>query len=121
MSSLLLSGLLFLLTLSSTQLWSLELASSEVATILGGFLHSLLFLFLLIVIGNIEQQFWSEVTLGWFEVVSALLVSMAAAASVHRVCVTTCVLFSCAMLYLLLNVSRSVHQPMKAAPKPKSK
>eukprot|EP00744_Colponema_vietnamica_P035872 GILI01062724.1.p1 GENE.GILI01062724.1~~GILI01062724.1.p1 ORF type:complete len:140 (+),score=30.90 GILI01062724.1:46-420(+) len=113
--SLVLSSLLFLVLLSLIQVTSSPLASSELFTILGGFLCSLLFVFALIAIGNIEQILLGDnTTTGWFEVGFALFMGMTIGASVHRVCVTTCFLFSCGILYLLNNVSASVYNAAPA-------
>jgi len=107
--SLFLSALLFVLTLSVTQLWSGELASTKAMTLVGGALSALAFVFLLIAIGNIEQLIVRDVHLGWFEVSIAELVALVVAGSIHGVSVTTCFFFSAILLFYLTSASRSIH------------
>jgi len=95
------SGFLWVVTLCVLQIYAPKLASTPPLTIAGGFVSSLLFFFGLIFVGNLEQE------TGWIEVVLALIAAEMAAASVHRVCVTTCFLFSAAMLAYVNYVSKS--------------
>jgi len=55
-------------------------------------------------IGNFQNE------TKWIEVIFALLVAEIAAATVHRVCVTTCFLFSLLLLAYLHKVARSLHE-----------
>jgi len=109
LQSLLLSALLFVLTLSVTQLWSGELASTKAMTLVGGALSALAFVFAVILIGNIEQLFMRDVFLGWFEVLTAELVALVVAGSIHGVSMTTCFFFSAILLFYLTSASRSIH------------
>ncbi|GBG72496.1 hypothetical protein CBR_g12067 [Chara braunii] len=95
--SMIYSFLLFLITLSAQQVYKEKLASSEWFTILGGFVSSLLFLFLLTFIGNFQETVQAKTK--WAEVIICLTVAMVAASTVHRVCVTTCFLFSALFIY----------------------
>ena len=45
----------------------------------------------------------------WGESVLCLALSVFASASVHRVSATTCVLFSCAMLYAIVNIASATY------------
>eukprot|EP01102_Stenamoeba_stenopodia_P012652 TRINITY_DN4020_c0_g1_i1.p1 TRINITY_DN4020_c0_g1~~TRINITY_DN4020_c0_g1_i1.p1 ORF type:complete len:114 (+),score=19.70 TRINITY_DN4020_c0_g1_i1:90-431(+) len=103
-SSAFLSFLLFLLTASALQLFSKQLASSPQLTIVGGFISSLLFFFSLITVGSLEKE------TKWLEVISCLIVALVFASTVHRVCVTTCFLFSLGLLYYLNTVSKKVRE-----------
>ncbi|CAI9265064.1 unnamed protein product [Lactuca saligna] len=96
-NSMLYSLLLFVVTLSLQEMYRGKLASSELFTILGGFTSSLVFLFLLTFIGNFQET--SGVKTGWGAVILAEAVALVAAGTVHRVCITTCFLFSAAILY----------------------
>jgi len=109
LQSLFLSALLFVLTLSVTQLWSGELASTKTMTLIGGAISALAFVFGLILIGNIEQLVVRDVHLGWFEVLIAELVALVVAGSIHGVSVTTCLIFSGVFLLYLTSASRSIH------------
>ncbi|KAF2291346.1 hypothetical protein GH714_023071 [Hevea brasiliensis] len=74
-----------------------KLASTELFTILGGFISSLLFLVLLTFIGNFQETCGMKT--GWGTVVLAEAVALIAAGTVHRVCITTCFLLSVGLLY----------------------
>ncbi|WOK96749.1 hypothetical protein Cni_G05456 [Canna indica] len=95
--SMLYSLLSFAIILSLLEMYSGKLASSELFTILGGFISSLLFLMLLTFIGNYQEL--NGTRTGWGAVVLAEIVALIAAATVHRVCITTCFLFSAGLLY----------------------
>ncbi|KAG8068274.1 hypothetical protein GUJ93_ZPchr0005g16219 [Zizania palustris] len=95
--SMLLSLLLFAVTLSLLEMYRGKFASSELMTIAGGFVSSLLFLLLLTFIGNYQEA--SGVRTGWGAVVVAELVALVIAGTIHRVCITTCFLFSAGFLY----------------------
>uniref|UniRef100_J3M8A1 Uncharacterized protein n=2 Tax=Oryza brachyantha TaxID=4533 RepID=J3M8A1_ORYBR len=92
-----LSLLLFAVTLSLLEMYRGKFASSELMTIAGGFVSSLLFLLLLTFIGNYQEA--NGVRTGWGAVVVAELVALIIAGTVHRVCITTCFLFSAGFLY----------------------
>ncbi|CAL8997076.1 unnamed protein product [Prunus brigantina] len=96
-SSMLYSFLLFTVILSLQQMYRGKLASTELFTILGGFISSLLFLVLFTFIGNLQET--SGVRTGWGAVIIAEAVALIAAGTVHRVCITTCFLFSAGLLY----------------------
>ncbi|OAY85020.1 protein KRTCAP2 homolog [Ananas comosus] len=95
--SMLYSLLLFAIILSLLEMYREKLASSELLTILGGFVSSLLFLMMLTFIGNYQEL--SGMKTGWGAVVLAEIVALIAASTVHRVCITTCFLFSAGLLY----------------------
>ncbi|CAN6359683.1 unnamed protein product, partial [Urochloa humidicola] len=95
--SMLLSLLLFAVTLSLLEMYRAKFASTELMTIAGGFVCSLLFLLLLTFIGNYQEA--SGDRTGWGAVVVAQLVALVVAGTVHRVCITTCFLFSAGLLY----------------------
>ncbi|XP_042051997.1 protein KRTCAP2 homolog [Salvia splendens] len=96
-SSMLYSLFLFVATLSLQEMFRAKLASSELFTILGGFTSSIVFLTLLTFIGNYQETI--GVKTGWGAVIIAEAVALIAACTVHRVCITTCFLFSTGLLY----------------------
>ncbi|KAG5019092.1 hypothetical protein AAZX31_06G111700 [Glycine max] len=104
-SSMLYSFLLFTVILSLQEMYRGKLASSELYTILGGFVSSILFLVLLTFIGNLQETIGART--GWGAVIVAEAVALIAASTVHRVCITTCFLFSAALLYEVNKISGS--------------
>lgn len=96
-SSMLYSALLFTVTLSLQEMYRGKLASTELFTIFGGFVSSLLFLLALTFIGNFQES--SGMKTGWGAVIIAEVIALIAASTVHRVCITTCFLFSTVLLY----------------------
>lgn len=105
-SSMVYSFLLFTVVLSLQEMYRGKLASSELFTILGGFTSSILFLVLLTFIGNFQESCGTRT--GWGAVILAEAVALIAAGTVHRVCITTCFLFSAALLYEVNKISGSV-------------
>eukprot|EP00741_Cyanophora_paradoxa_P025700 tig00000388_g24801.t1 len=108
-----LSFILSIMTISGLQLGSATLASTKGMTIVGGFISAILFLFVLTFISNVEQVFSRNAQAKWFEVVFALIIAVMAAASVHGVCATTCIIFSSGLLYLTTIVSRKKYVSRK--------
>lgn len=96
-SSMLYSFLLFTAIFSLEEMYRAKLASTELFTILGGFISSLLFLVLLTFIGNFQEL--NGMKTGWGAVIVAEAVALIVAGTVHRVCITTCFLFSIGLLY----------------------
>jgi len=107
-NSMLYSFLLFIITLSLQQVYREKLASTEVYTILGGLISSILFLLVVTFIGNLQESVGART--GWGAVIVAELIAAVAAGAVHRVCVTTCFLFSLGWLYELNKLSAIMHQ-----------
>ena len=104
------ASILALLTFSGMQWAKPLLASSQSMTLLGGFLGSILFVFLLTAIGNLEQvMFGKGFQTKLPETVFAMIISMAASGSVHRVCATTCLIFSLVMVYSMYKISQQVY------------
>ena len=111
------SLLLSVLTFSAMQVLKPSLVSSRSATVCGGALGSLLFLFLLTAVSNLEKSLLGRhFASRWTEVALCLGLSAACAASVHRVCATTCVLFSLAVLHGIHRISQEVYEVEVAPP-----
>ncbi|XP_018481854.2 uncharacterized protein LOC108852874 [Raphanus sativus] len=97
------SVLMFTVVLSLQEVYRGKLASSELLTIIGGFTSSLLFLFSLTFIGNLQES--SGMKSGWGAVIVGEIIALVAASTVHRVCITTCFLFSGGLLYEMSKIS----------------
>jgi len=113
-----------LLIFSGMQYFKVHLASSERFTILGGFLGACLFVFLLTGVSNVENIIFEDSFQAKLvpEVLLCSVVSLAASAMVHRVCVTTCLAFSIMALYYINKISSSTYQgPTVSVSKPKPK
>ncbi|XP_054711425.1 LOW QUALITY PROTEIN: protein KRTCAP2 homolog [Uloborus diversus] len=110
-ASCLLSTTLFVLLFASMQIYRLHLASSQLMTVFGGFLGSFLFLLALTAIGNLESYAFGKgfQTKLFPEVLISLLVAVFASGLIHRVCITTCFLFTIVALYYMNKISTKVH------------
>eukprot|EP00850_Spirogloea_muscicola_P003666 SM000015S01166 [mRNA] locus=s15:129993:131134:- [translate_table: standard] len=115
-SSALYSALLFVVLASAQQVGAPALASTETLTIAGGFVSALLFVLALTCIGNVQETMGGRA--GWGSVLVALVIATGLAATVHRVCATTCILFSLPLLYEVHKISAVAHaQPAETEKK----
>ncbi|CAL8088386.1 unnamed protein product [Orchesella dallaii] len=96
---------------SGMQFYRHQLASSGPLTILGGGLGSVLFLFILTAVGNIEISVFGKgyQTSLFPEIVSCLVLALIASGRVHGVCITTCFLFSLTTLYYVNRISHKTY------------
>lgn len=110
-ASVIISGVISLSLVAGQLVMKSFLASSQVMTIVGGLLNSLLFIFLLTAFSNLQMMmfgrgFQSKVP----EVVLCLFISCLSASLVHRVSVTTCLIFSLIALYHINRISERFHR-----------
>ncbi|XP_058172262.1 protein KRTCAP2 homolog [Anopheles ziemanni] len=93
------------------QMYRPLLSSSQMATIFGGFLGSWLFILSLTAVSNLEAVVLGNGFQAKFfpEVLFCLVGALFACGMVHRVCVTSCILFSIAALFYINKISQKVH------------
>ncbi|QQP56601.1 Keratinocyteassociated protein 2 [Caligus rogercresseyi] len=109
-ASFVVSSILSLLTFSGMQMAKPVLSGSQAFTILGGFLGSLLFIFLLTALGNMEiLLFGAGHQTKLLEVSLALILSALLSGTIHRVSASTCILFSLGLLYSMLKISQETY------------
>ncbi|KAI4482327.1 hypothetical protein M0804_008878 [Polistes exclamans] len=109
--SFILSSIITVLLFSGMQMYRAWLTSSQLHTILGGYIGSLLFLFVLTALGNLEATaFGKSFQQKLFpEVVFSLIISLISSGLVHRVATTTCFLFSMVTLYYMNRISQETY------------
>ncbi|XP_011147057.1 protein KRTCAP2 homolog [Harpegnathos saltator] len=109
--SFILSSILTVLIFSGMQIYKTWLSSSQLGTVLGGYIGSLLFICTLTAMGNLETTlFGKSFQQKLFpEVIFSLILSLIASALIHRVATTTCFIFSMIALYYVNRISQETY------------
>ncbi|XP_046751427.1 protein KRTCAP2 homolog [Diprion similis] len=116
--SFVLSSILTVLLFSGMQIYRGWFASSQLHTVFGGYLGSVLFILILTAIGNLEMTLFGKSFQSKLfpEVAGSLLIAMIASGMVHRVSTTTCFLFSLIALYYINQISQQVYSSGTTVP-----
>jgi glucan phosphoethanolaminetransferase (alkaline phosphatase superfamily) len=99
------------LVFSGMQMYKPWLSSTQLHTLLGGYLGSIFFILCLTAVGNLETcVFGKSFQVKIFpEVLFCLLLALLTSATVHRVCATSCLLISLCALFYMNKHSQKVH------------
>ncbi|XP_063395234.1 protein KRTCAP2 homolog [Cydia fagiglandana] len=109
-TSFVISSILTLLIFSGMQMYKPWLVRSPMTIIFGGYLGSVMFMFFVTAIGNLEATlFGKNFQLKLPEIVVSMAVSLIAAGMVHRVCFTTCLIFSIIVIYYMNKLSQKTY------------
>ncbi|XP_055847544.1 protein KRTCAP2 homolog [Episyrphus balteatus] len=105
------SSILVVVLLATLRFYNPWFNASPQNTIVGGFIGSWLFIFTLTSVSNIEMiAFGSNFQAKFIpEIAFCLITSVIACGVVHRVCATTCILFSIVGLFFLNKISQKYH------------
>ncbi|XP_061393045.1 protein KRTCAP2 homolog [Musca vetustissima] len=116
--SAIISCILSLVIYGTLRFYAEWFTSTQLTTIFGGFVSSFIFIFSLTSLSNIEMLLFGEDFACKFipEIVVCLLVSVMSAGIVHRVCATTCILFSILALYFIDRISNDCYHKTAVAP-----
>ncbi|KAJ2947783.1 hypothetical protein O0L34_g9565 [Tuta absoluta] len=118
-TSFILSSILTLLIFSGMQMYKPLLVKSPLTIIFGGYLGSVMFMFFVTAVGNLEATlFGKNFQLKLPEVVISMSVSLIAAGMVHRICFTTCLIFSLMTIYYMNKLSQKTYAATAPAPVP---
>ena len=100
-----------ILLFSLMQIYGKWLSSSPLLTIFGGGLGSVLFIFVLTFVANLEVLlFGSHFQTKLFpEVIFCIFTAVTASGMVHRVCASACLLFSLVALYFINRISQATY------------
>ncbi|XP_047512681.1 protein KRTCAP2 homolog [Pieris napi] len=116
-TSFIISSILTLLLFSGMQMYKPILVKSPITIIFGGYLGSLMFMFFVTAVGNLEATlFGKNFQLKLPEIIISMAISLIAAGMVHRVCFTTCLIFSLITIYYMNKLSQKTYSA--AAPSP---
>ncbi|XP_045447865.1 protein KRTCAP2 homolog isoform X2 [Melitaea cinxia] len=101
------------------QMYKPLLTRSPVTIIFGGYLGSVMFMFFVTAIGNLEATlFGKNFQLKLPEIVLSMIISLIASGMVHRICFTTCLIFSLITLYYMNKLSQKTYASTTTVPAP---
>ncbi|KAG7310997.1 hypothetical protein JYU34_003850 [Plutella xylostella] len=113
------SSILTLLIFSGMQMYKPLLVKSPVTIIFGGYLGSVMFMFFVTAIGNLEATlFGKSFQLKLPEILISMVISLVAAGMVHRICFTTCLIFSIVTIYYMNRLSQKEYAATAAVAAP---
>uniref|UniRef100_A0A914C6F3 Dolichyl-diphosphooligosaccharide--protein glycosyltransferase subunit KCP2 n=1 Tax=Acrobeloides nanus TaxID=290746 RepID=A0A914C6F3_9BILA len=104
--SALISLFITILLIALGQTFKSTLAASRQGTLLTGGLSALVFVFTLTAISNLKMAMTPHSKSGLFEVGIGLVVAVITAASIHRIAITMCLLFSGVLLFFVNSISQ---------------
>ncbi|XP_065205867.1 protein KRTCAP2 homolog [Planococcus citri] len=109
---------LALLLFSGMQANKQWISATPIQTIFGGFVGSLIFIFSLTAVGNLETIMFGKnfQTKLFPEVALCYLFTFISSAMVHRVCVTTALILSSISLYYMNSISQKTHAVVAPPP-----
>ncbi|KAM7363615.1 protein KRTCAP2 homolog [Cochliomyia hominivorax] len=118
LSSAIISCILSLVIYATLRFYAEWFTSTQLTTIFGGFVSSWLFLFSLTSLSNVEMLVFGDDFASKFipEILICLVMSVLAAGVVHRVCATTCILFSILALYFVDRISNDCYHKSAIVP-----
>ena len=109
------SGILSVVVFAAMQVLQDMFKSSELGTIGGGLVGSILFLFILTFINNLENILLDKgFASSLFEVAVAVGLAVFSCSLIHRVCATTCMIFSMIVLFYLNKLSHGKYGASQA-------
>ncbi|KAM3967635.1 protein KRTCAP2 homolog [Aphomia sociella] len=118
-TSFILSTILALLIFSGMQMYKPLLIKSPITIIFGGYLGSVMFMFFVTAVGNLEATlFGKNFQLKLPEIILSMAVSLVASGMVHRICFTTCLIFSIITIYYMNKLSQKTYAANAPAPAP---
>ncbi|XP_069362566.1 protein KRTCAP2 homolog isoform X2 [Maniola hyperantus] len=118
-TSFVLSSILTLLIFSGMQMYKPLLIRSPITIIFGGYLGSVMFMFFVTAIGNLEATlFGKNFQLKLPEIALSMIISLIASGMVHRICFTTCLIFSLITVYYMNKLSQKTYVTVAAVPAP---
>ncbi|XP_075146938.1 protein KRTCAP2 homolog [Haematobia irritans] len=111
LGSAIISCILSLVIFGTLRFYAEWFTSTQLTTLFGGFVSSFIFLFSLTSLSNFEMFLFGDDFACKFipEVVICLLISVLSAGVVHRVCATTCIIFSLLALYFVDRISNDCY------------
>nr|XP_027194824.1 keratinocyte-associated protein 2-like [Dermatophagoides pteronyssinus] len=109
--SCIISSSLSLVIMAAMQIFRSQLIETKLLTLFAGYLGSLIFIFILTAVNNVQMSlFGKHYQSKYTEVIFSLIVAMFTSGLVHQVAVTSCLLFSLASLYFLNIISSKTYQ-----------